>query len=538
MSRRSASRPRGRTPLKAPTPAVGSRSFKRQADATARLRARRRPARARLPSSAPNLGTMLRRMPAAAWACAIVACLNAACWSIVTPPFQVPDEPDHVAYVQALAETGRPPVTSARAEFSNEEIYALNDLHQGFVRFKPQFPTIASAAEQRKLQHDLDSPYPRGESVNAGVAADEPPLYYALETIPYGIGSGGDLLDRVQLMRLLSAAMAGLAALFSFLFVRELLPGAPRVWIVGGLGVALLPLLGFIAGGVNPESMLVAVSAATFYLLARAFRRGFTPRLALAIGLVTATGLLTKLNFVGLAPGVLLGLLLLSTRAAKTSRRSALIAPAIALSIASMPVLLYVLLSGSGGAAALGQISGAARGARGSALHEIEYVWQFYMPRLPGMKSYFPGILTTRQLWFNGFVGLYGWVDTVFPGWVYDLALVPATVIAALCARALVASRVELRRHLAELVVYGAVTLGLMILVGADSYGSETSGGGGPYWQPRYFLPLVPLLAFVLALAARGAGRRWGRPAGVLIVVMFLAYDVFSQLQVVARYYG
>src|SRR5271156_835893 len=57
-------------------------------------------------------GRMLRRVPRAAWACAIIATLSAACWSLVTPPFQAPDEPSHFAYVQYLAETGRLPTSS------------------------------------------------------------------------------------------------------------------------------------------------------------------------------------------------------------------------------------------------------------------------------------------------------------------------------------------------------------------------------------------------------------------------------------------
>jgi len=44
--------------------------------------------------------------------CALVALLNAACWSFITPPFQVPDEQDHFAYVQQLAETGHLPSKS------------------------------------------------------------------------------------------------------------------------------------------------------------------------------------------------------------------------------------------------------------------------------------------------------------------------------------------------------------------------------------------------------------------------------------------
>ena len=100
------------------------------------------------------------------------------------------------------------------------------------------------------------------------VAANQPPLYYALQTIPYWLGSGGTLLDRLELMRLLSALMAGLTALFAYLFVCEALPGVSWAWTVGGLGVALAPLLGFMSGAVNPDAMLAAVSAGIFFLLA------------------------------------------------------------------------------------------------------------------------------------------------------------------------------------------------------------------------------------------------------------------------------
>ena len=59
-----------------------------------------------------------------------------------------------------------------------------------------------------------------------------------------------------------------------------------------------------------------------------------------------------------------------------------------------------------------------------------------------------------------------------------------------------------------------------------------------PTARPRYLLPLLPLLGGALALAARGAGRRWGPAAGALIVVLFLAHDIFSQLHVISRFYG
>jgi hypothetical protein len=191
------------------------------------------------------------------------------------------------------------------------------------------------------------------------------------------------------------------------------------------------------------------------------------------------------------------------------------------------PASVHIVSSSSSGATQAGRI-----------LDELSYIWQLYLPRLPGMTSYFPGIWTTRQLWFDGFVGLYGALDTVFPGWVDDLALIPAALLALLCLRALVAERAALRRRAPELLVYAAMAFGLLVLVGAASYASDVLGHEEPFREPRYLLPLLPLFGLAIALAAKGAGRRWGPACAALIVTLFLAHDLFSQLLVVARYYG
>jgi 4-amino-4-deoxy-L-arabinose transferase-like glycosyltransferase len=475
------------------------------------------------------------RIPTLAWLCAAVACLNAVCWSLISPPFQVPDEPEHVAYVQALVGNGKFPVRSDG--FSAEEIAALEDLRLQTVAEEPEYQTISSQAQEQKLQRDLQQAESSSEkSVGAGVAAAEPPLYYALQAIPYSLGTGGTLLDRIELMRLLSALMAGVTALFSFLFVREALARAPWAWAVGGLGVALVPLLGFMSGAVTPEPMLYAVTAALFYGLARAFRRGLTRGQAVALGALTAIGLLTKLNFLGIAPGALLGLIVLSVRAARTQGRAAYASLAIALAIALSPGALYVVRNLTSGTSALGLIPGAISTVH-APLAEMSYIWQLFLPRLPGMHDDFAGIFTTRQIWFDWYVGLYGWLDTTFPGWVYELALIPASVIVALCLREVIANAAALRGRAAELAVYSVIAVGLLVLIGGDSY-DRFPAVDAEFGQARYLLPLLPALGAVLALAARGAGRRWGPAVGAAIITLFLAHDVFSQLQVLARFYG
>ncbi len=478
------------------------------------------------------------RAIAGALACACIACLSAASWSILTPPFEVPDEPSHFAYAQFLAETGDLN-ESHSGSFSQEELAALEALKLQAIRFNPIVGTISTAAQQQLLRHDLALPLPR-VGLGVGVAASQPPLYYALQTIPYYLGSGGTLLDQLELMRLLSSLLAGLTALFAFLFLREALPAVPWAWTVGGLCTALAPLPGFISGAVNPDALLCAVSAALFYCLARAFRRGFTPRLALAIGAVTAIGFLTKLNFIGLAPGVLLALVLLTRRAARTSRRSAYRSLALALALGWSPVCLYIavnLLSNHVGLGLLSNGIDVTSAHHGSPFGELVYIWQYYLPRLPGMTNDFPGFFPLRQIWFDRLVGMYGWTDTFFPDWVYGLALIPAALIAALCARELHRDRATLSERGGELLAYGVMCAGLLALIGADSY-LEFPRTAGVYSEPRYLLPMAVLFAAVLALAARGAGRRWGPAAGTLIVLLILAHDIFSQLLVVGRYYA
>jgi 4-amino-4-deoxy-L-arabinose transferase-like glycosyltransferase len=472
-----------------------------------------------------------------AWVCALVAFLNAACWSLITPPFETSDEPSHYAYVEHLAQTASLPATGSEVD-SPAVAIALRDLDYAQVRYIPAGHTIFSETAQRQLEHDLALPLSR-EDEGVGFAAPEPPLYYALETIPYLLGSGGTVLDRLALMRLLSALMGGVTALFAFLFVREALPGTRWAWTVGGLGVALAPLLGFTSGTVNPDVLLATVSAALFYCLARGFRRGLTPRLAIAIGAAIAVGFVTKLNFVGLLPGAVLGLAVLAVRAARTSGRTARRSLALGLAVAASPICLYVVANLLAGRPATGTLlSGISlAGRRGPLLREVSYIWQYYLPRLPGTHDFFPGLSTIRQLWIKSLVGVYGWSDTTFPNWVYGAALIPIGLIGLLLARGLCVNRGALRRRAAELTVYGAIAVGVLVLVGASDYlGYPTETG--QYVQPRYLLPLIALAGAMLALAARGAGRRWGPVAGALIVTLLIAHNVFSQLLEISRFYG
>lgn len=529
-----------RAPAKVPPgkASVGSRTYLRR-------RERERAARRRAAQARPGTGlssrlrAALRRVPAAAWTCALIALLNAAAWSIITPAFQGKDEIDHFSYVARLAEAGALPEERDHEEpYPLEELRLMEAAHYYQVRFTPFTPAISSMAEQKVLTEEADAGASLRTSGEAGRVTTEAPLYYALEVIPYEL-AGGNPLTKIQLMRLLGALLAGITALLSFFFLRELLPRVPWAATVGAICVALQPLLGFMSGSVNPDVMLFTVCAAVLLCLARAFRRGLSLRLALALGALIVIGFLTKLNFTGFAFGVFFGLLVLAVREARRHGRRGLIAPAIAGAIGIAPPLLYVLHNVLTHRAAVKAVSESSAGFTPAVLlKELSYTWQMFLPRLPGMTPYFKGMFPLREVWFDRSVGLYGWMDTMFPSWVDNVALVLAGAVALLCGRELYIRRHTLWARLPELCVYAVMLLGLLLMIGFASYHSDLIEHELSFGEPRYLLPLVPLLGAAVALAVRGAGRRWAPVVGASMVILFLGHDVFSQLQVIARYYG
>lgn len=481
-----------------------------------------------------------RRIPAVAWAIAAVAVLNAAAWSFVTPAFQVPDEQTHVAYAQQIAEAGRPPIPRRGAEqLAPELTAAMGSSRFGALEARTFGAAVWSPLQQRHLDAALHAGLARHGNDAAGPSAPEPPLYYALEAIPYRLASGATLLDRIALMRLLSAAMAGATALFTLLFLRECLPGRPWAWSVGALGAALSPVLGFVSGGVNPDALLFAICAALFYALAVAFRQGLTTRRAVWIGAILGAGIVAKINFYGLVPGALLAVALAARAGAGGVNRQALRLVAVAVGVAIAPYLLLTALDTLAWdrTLALARTPAERPEDHGDLGGQLSYLWQVFLPRLPGQSTAFPEYYPGYQLWLKGFVGKFGWVVVAFADWAYRLAAILLGVVALLALRTGVRKRAVVRRRWAELLGYAAMAGGLLLLIGMVALRGFAPGIAGAI-QGRYLLPLLPLFAGLLVLAARGAGERWGRAAGVAIVLACVAWSLFGQLLTIAWFYG
>jgi 4-amino-4-deoxy-L-arabinose transferase-like glycosyltransferase len=479
-------------------------------------------------------------LPRAGWLCLAVTLLNGFAWSLITPPFHVPDEMSHVAYIQYLAETGDAPRHVAGDYMSQEQTVTLERLRFFVTVGQPANRPIWTDTAQQVLDDGVADDLDRVSDGSSSTAVNNPPLFYALQVLPYEVASEGTLLDRLFAMRLVSVLLSGLTVLAVFLFLREAFPRTPWAWPTGALAVAFQPLFGFISTGVNNDSGLYLAGALLFLVLARAFRRGLTVRRGVAIGAVVGLGLVTKLTFVAFVPAVALALVLLVWRARDDLRRSV---PAVAMAagVAAVPVLVYLALNAVWDRELFGGLAGdevaAVADPRPSSLKELlSYTWQLYLPRLPFQADLIPGV-PPQNLWLDGFIGRFGWLDYGFGPWVYDAGLIAAIAIALLAVAGAVAGRRQLRARGAELAVYVVATLGLMFVIARFGYSAYVSAPY-PFEQARYLLPLLAPFAAVLVLAARAAGRRHAPIAGAIVVALMAAHSLFSQLLTLSRYYG
>jgi 4-amino-4-deoxy-L-arabinose transferase-like glycosyltransferase len=485
----------------------------------------------------------LGSVPRAAWACALVMLVNGLAWSLITPPFEVPDENAHYAYVQQVAERG----TVAHHALPEGMLSPNEDGTLGAVLFyqmtgQMQNPAPMSELQQRsveKVERERLSNVGSGDALSA---TNNPPLYYALEAIPYKLASGGSVLDRLAAMRVLSALMAAVTVLLIYLFLMELLPARRWAWTTGALVAAFQPLFGFISGGVNNDNLLFVTAAGVLWALARTFRRGLTPVNGALIGGFLGAGLVTKFTMIGLIPAVALGLALALRRGWSGQRGRALRGAAWATGLVAAPVLLYLALNRLAWhrGAVPGGVGSVAPGAgvdlKFSTGEELSHIWQLFLPPI-GMHHQFT-YLPLWKTWFKGFFGRFGWLDFKFPYHFYILALVVSVGVALLALGELVRRRRTFLRRVGEFAVYALALVGICVEVGVQSYREMIQTGGiGQFEQARYLLPLLGLYAAIAALAARFGGRRWGPAIGALLVVLAIGHDLFSQVITIARYY-
>jgi 4-amino-4-deoxy-L-arabinose transferase-like glycosyltransferase len=474
----------------------------------------------------------------------VLALLNGAAWSLITPAFQGPDEVDHFAYVQSVAESALKPtpyLNSPQLRWSDAETDAL--LATGMLTDHQANDSRAAGLRADVSVYRRLSQGGHARQDNGGgneTTASYGPLYYLALTPGYFAAPSGSVFTQLGLTRLISAIIGAFAAVFAYLLTRELVPRQPWAAVLAALLVAFHPMYGFLSGAINNDIGLDAGSAAVAWLLVRLLRRGPATRDLVGLGILLGALPFVKDSAYDLLPLAAFAVLVILWRTgAWRDGRRRVSARWVGILLACF-VVAYVLgtvldHAMSPAAPRVGGVDVATTtgSALSAALHAplsyLTYLWEVFLPRLPGMAPHFVGTGYPAQTIFirRGWAA-FGWYDTFFPGWVYrvlDVAMLGALVLGIV---SLVRNREWIRPRIPETIL---VIVFPIVIIAAFEAVFYTAGARSVIAEMgRYVFPALAPLA-VMAVGALWALRRgWILPAGAVLLSAMLAFSYASQL--------
>lgn len=474
----------------------------------------------------------------------LVAYISAASWALITPPFDSPDEIDHYAYTQYLAETGNAPCQACRKPpRSSEEAAALDAVSLAAYNENPQGrPPWLRVDERRWHLRDTRDRPPADDGGGITTAASHGPAYYLFLVSGYKAADalGGDVFARLTAMRLLSALLTALMAGLVFLTARELFPRHTVLPVLAGFLVGLQPMVGFVGGSVNNDTGVNAVIALIALLLVRVLRRGLTLRRGIVLAAALVLAPLVKTTGYAAYPPALLTLALVAFR--QRSRRDV-----IAWAGAAVTFLVLTLgwsqLSSVFDRGVYGTPGGSAPTSQPPVavltehpLTYLSYVWQVFLPRLPLMTDLHVQKWPAFDIYIERGFAAFGWYAILFPLWVY-LAIVAVT--ACVTVLALNAARLNLaafRSRWREFAVLAVLT-GVVIAGVHASFVTGVADRPVVSEQGRYAFTTLAALGTFAAAAAYGLGKaRAGTVAAVLLMLM-LGLNWASQLLGLLNFY-
>ena len=468
------------------------------------------------------------RPPAPLAALMAVAFILGTTWATLTPAFQAPDENAHTAYAQILAESFKLPGIKDRPVQSSEQrtaAAALNaDQVAGVLLTRPEW---SQAAENRwkRIDAALD-PSARKDGGGPNPASPNPPLSYLGDAAAYRI-AGGTIFTRLWAMRMTSVLAFVIAVLAAWLLAGEVFARDRLLQLAAAGTVALQPMLGFLAGAVMPDPLVIALSTLALWLGARILRRGVSLWDGLALGIVVGAACVTKSAAFVLLPAALLAVVVGALRARRRGAPVAL--PMLAAGVGVFATLGgWIVISRVIGRAAASQVGGTTTGPGGVNLREFaSYVWQFYLPKL-SFQTPFPRTSTdipVFQYWVKGLWADFGWLEVHFGDTVYFVIAGAMVLVGVLALTSVVRLRARVDWALAAFFLLVAVTT----IAGLHwTEYRQFTGGATSFIQGRYLLPLAGIGGLVVALALRQFGLRTRALMTAVWLAAMFALTLFS----------
>lgn len=426
---------------------------------------------------------------AGAWA---ILTLLSSLWALATPVGAAPDEPAHLIKAASVVRGQLVGEPSAQGSVVQVPRYIGFTQAQTCYAFAPDESAACIPPVPGNPSDLVDA------TTTAGLYN---PLYYELVGWPSLFLEGG---RGILAMRVMSALVASLfLALAIALIARWRRPALP----IAAFGVAATPMVLFLGGTVNPNSLEIAATLSAFAGVLTMVRAPAGSRLAPTAVIVIASAAVAAnmrgLSLLWLAIALLAPLLL-----AGRERMIAL--------LRSRPVQLTIL------GAVLGAVAAGvwllATNSLGAAIDD------------PLDPSTAPGVGTSPVFGFawtlfstfdyaQGIVGIFGWLDTPAPVFVY--------FVWAVLAGGLVALGLVLLRGRA--LALALTLLGALLLLPPVLQGIYIESGG-VIWQGRYILPI-----FVCAVVGVGLVLSdrlvFGRSTATRLLVLVAALWAVGQFQ-------
>ena len=472
-----------------------------------------------------------------------VAALEIVLWVSFAPPWQGPDENAHFAYTQHLAETGHAPskafpnkgAGSESTQQGTAEIW-FNLRSVGMPNTRPNFTSVDRSSWNTVEKGFGDASRSDGYGPNS--QAQNPPAYYVFESIPYKLVGGEHLLTTSFWMRLWTGLLFVLAVTFTWLAAGELFGKRRLLQTLAAAAVALLPQLAYMGSIVNADVSLTAIWSAFTWFAIRLLKRGPRWGTILPLALTVAISIITHGRGLPLAaPGAVAVVLAFVRHRDFRVRHLLAAAGALVIVIAALLWAFHQTKTSGGTTYAYGgEASFSAGGFTVSGF--LNYVWQFYLPGLPGMAPKIGPDYGFRDVFIYSFYGAFGSLEIGFPAWVYDwLHAAELIGIAALLVALWVKRRAVLRAW-DVLVVLATMVLSLLFVLHFVAYRDMLGQPGDPVLVGRYVLPLVSVWALGIATIASALPRRFAIGFAGLVLATGVLLQLAGLGLTVTRFYA
>jgi len=447
-----------------------------------------------------------------------VVLVAALAWAFAVPPLQGADESAHFSYVQQVADAHEIPWHDSSKGILEAAFgpAVSTELRTAWI-WAGLEPLRANAAA-RPLWTDEDEriwarenaklgPEARTDAVGSSVFHN-PPLYYLVAAVPYKI-AGGTVFDRLYAMRLLGVALLLVTVTLTWLLAGILFANRREAQVVAAVAVAMQPVLLDVTTRVTPDALLVPLCAGALYLMALLAIRGFSWRVVAGLAVVVAAACFTQGRAIALIVPALFAIGLAGWRRAHPAslgRGATAAAWAIGVIAVVVGFGLY-----------------AARFSLGDLPGFWSYVWQFYLPKLPGMTTAIGPSWGVENVYLNRFFGTFGQLEIGFPRDLLDWIRVAIWLGLVLLVVACWRHRRSLAARRDVILVLGAAMVLTLIGLHAAAFRALLLNPGDPVLTGRYLLMLVPLYGVAVAGAMRALpGRLRAVTSGALLAALVL----------------